>query len=498
MLQYPEQVAIESVKEVLTYKDLSHKVSSYATQLISYGLFPGDRLLVQVGKSPEAVALYLACLKLGVVYAPLNTAYSDSEVLYFISNSEPKIVVCDVNSQEMLEKVVKEIGDLSLVVLENIENSKINALPDCNIVTRKKNDVAVLIYTSGTTGRSKGAMLTHGNLTDNALLLVKLWQFSDKDTLLHSLPIFHIHGLFVALHTSLIAGAKMLWHDKFEAKHVVKKLPEATVFMGVPTYYQRMLREKTLNVDQCRNIRLFISGSAPLTVETAGAFLKLTGHRILERYGMSEAGIITSNPLDGDRLEGTVGVPLKSYKLRIVGDHDKPLKLGEIGSIQIMGPSLFHGYWRMPEKLQTDFSKDGWFKTGDLGFINPKGYLSIVGRSKDMIISGGYNVYPKEIEQLLEKFPQIEEVAVVGVPHHDFGEVAIAIIVEKQGESSNKRQILENLAKNLANYKVPKLIYEVEKLPKNAMGKVQKNLIREKLNSVPEIVAFNENKQTKD
>ena len=495
MMQYPTNMAIESENGMAaTYGELAQKVSIYAAKLLSYDLNSGDRVLVQVSKSPEALVLYLACLQIGVVYIPLNTAYSSDEVLYFIEDSEPKIFVGDTCSQEILQVLATKIDESRLVLIDDFKSGKRKTSSNCKIALKNTTDVAVLIYTSGTTGRSKGAMLTHGNLTDNALALVKLWGFSVNDVVLHSLPIFHIHGLFVALNCALIVGAKLLWQNKFEAGKVVKELPKVTVFMGVPTYYSRLLREQKLNKDRCKKMRLFISGSAPLTVEAHRAFLKRTGHIILERYGMSEAGIITSNPLDGDRLEGTVGFPLDSYDLRIVGDSDELLKSGEIGNIQIRGPSLFPGYWRMPEKTRENFTQDGWFETGDLGLIDSTGRRSIVGRSKDMIISGGYNVYPKEIEQLVEKIAQIDEVAVVGVPHHDLGEAVIAVIVTIKNQNISDTQIIEYLGNSLANYKIPKLVYKVKQLPKNAMGKIQKNRIREELKRFPEIVALREKK----
>jgi malonyl-CoA/methylmalonyl-CoA synthetase len=340
-------------------------------------------------------------------------------------------------------------------------------------------DLSAIVYTSGTTGRSKGAMITHGNMLSNAQVLKTYWGWRPGDVLIHALPIFHVHGLFVAIHGALLNGSKMLWFAKFDAKRVIERLPDATVFMGVPTLYTRMLAESRLNPVVCRNMRLFISGSAPLLPETHKEWKERTGHVILERYGMSETIMLTSNPYDGERRGGTVGFPLPGVQLRVRGDQGQELPAGEIGGIQVKGPNVFKGYWRMPEKTKEEFTSDGWFKTGDVGRVDERGYVTIVGRSKDLIISGGYNVYPAEIEGYINDMPGVAESAIVGVPHPDFGEVGVAVVIPKPGARLEPEQLIASLKSQLANFKIPKRCFVVDQLPRNTMGKVQKNLLRE-------------------
>ena len=356
-----------------------------------------------------------------------------------------------------------------------------------DVASKKADDLAAILYTSGTTGRSKGAMLTHENLLSNAQVLKTYWGWRPGDVLVHVLPIFHVHGLFVAVHGALLNGSKMIWMGRFDPKKVIEKLPQATVFMGVPTLYVRMLTEPGLTREAVRNMRLFIAGSAPLLVETFSAWQERTGHTILERYGMSETVMLTSNPYDpnqGERRGGTVGFPLPGVSLRVCDDSGQPMPRNEIGGIQVKGPNVFKGYWRMPEKTREEFTDDGYFKTGDVGKIDERGYVTIVGRSKDLIISGGYNVYPAEIEGYINELPDVAESAVVGVPHPDFGEVGVAVVVSKAGSAVQGDQILATLKAKLANFKIPKKCYVVEDLPRNTMGKVQKNLLRQQYQSL--------------
>jgi malonyl-CoA/methylmalonyl-CoA synthetase len=348
---------------------------------------------------------------------------------------------------------------------------------------RAAGDLAAILYTSGTTGRSKGAMLSHGNLLSNALTLHDYWGWQACDVLIHALPIFHVHGLFVASHGALLSGSKMIWLARFDPKVVIAHLPEATVFMGVPTLYVRLLAEPGLTREACRHMRLFISGSAPLLIETFNAFRERSGHTILERYGMSETAMLSSNPYraeDGERRGGTVGFPLPGVGLRVVDEQGRPCARGEIGVIEVTGQNVFAGYWRMPEKTKEEFTADGWFKTGDVGKIDERGSVTIVGRSKDLIISGGFNVYPAEIESTINEMPGVAESAVVGVPHPDFGEAVVAVVVAKPGAAVDGAAMTAALKTQIANFKVPKRLFVVDELPRNAMGKVQKNLLREK------------------
>ncbi|WP_372825839.1 malonyl-CoA synthase [Polaromonas sp.] len=467
-----------------SWRDLERGTAMLANLLKSLQLPEGARIAVQVEKSVEAMMLYLATLRAGYVFLPLNTAYQSVEMAYFIDNAEPSVVVCSRKNFGWVSKIAFQRGTYNVFSLDdNRVGSLLDRAAQCSdrhgVVERQTDDLAAILYTSGTTGRSKGAMLSHGNLADNARVLKDYWGWKAGDVLIHALPIFHVHGLFVALHGALINGSKMIWLSKFDPALVVNKLPEATVFMGVPTLYVRLLAEPGLNREACRNMRLFVAGSAPLLIETFKAWQERTGHTILERYGMSETAMLTSNPYDGERRGGTVGFALPGVSLRVQGDAGQPLLAGEVGGIEVKGPNVFQGYWRMPERTKEEFAPDGYFKTGDVGKIDERGYIHIVGRSKDLIISGGYNVYPAEIEGYINDMPGVVESAVIGVPHPDFGEVGVAIVIAKPGNTLDGDAILGALKSGLANYKIPKRCFVVAELPRNTMGKVQKNLLRE-------------------
>lgn len=458
-----------------------------ANFLQSLDLPAGSRIAVQVEKSVEALMLYLATLRAGYVFLPLNTAYQSAEIDYFIGNAEPAVVVCSDQNFGWVSTLAFKTGTRHVFTLNDDRTGSLleraSHASDLHAVAIKKpDDVAVIIYTSGTTGRSKGAMLTHGNMLSNALVLKDYWGWRSPeqggDVLIHALPIFHVHGLFVAIHGALINGSKMIWLGKFDPEVVLKHMPQATVFMGVPTLYVRLLAEPALTKEIARSVRLFVSGSAPLLLDTFTAWQERTGHTILERYGMSETIMLTSNPYRGERRGGTVGFPLPGVTLRVVDGQGTELASGDIGDIQVKGPNVFAGYWRMPEKTAEEFTEDGYFKTGDVGRIDADGYVTIVGRSKDLIISGGYNVYPAELESFINDLPGVAESAVVGVPHADFGEVGVAVVVPSNGVELDSVQILAALKARLANYKVPKQCHVVVELPRNAMGKVKKNLLR--------------------
>ncbi len=482
----PDRVAIETEDGVLfTYGELDRTVARTVIALFEAGLQPGDRVAAQVHKSVASLFVYLACLRAGLVYLPLNTAYQSSELDYFLRDAEPGLILVEPENADAITALSNGSVGAPVMTLGEIEQrglAKRVARASAKFDTRRCNasDLAAIIYTSGTTGRSKGAMVTHGNLVSNARALTQVWQFSSDDVLLHALPIFHVHGLFVANHCALTSGARILWNNRFNAQAVVRQLETATVFMGVPTYYTRLLAESGLSRESCKGMRMFISGSAPLLAETHSEFERRTGHRILERYGMSEAGMITSNPYHGERRAGTVGLPLPGVEVRVVDEADQALAEGQKGAIQVKGENVFSGYWRMPEKTKQEFTDDGWFRTGDIGVFDADGYLSIVGRAKDLIITGGYNVYPKEIELALDELPQVAESAVIGVPHDDFGEAVTAVVVGKPGAKADEEKIIAALKSKLAGYKVPKRVYFVDALPRNAMGKVQKNLLRER------------------
>ena len=470
-----------------SWRDLERATAMLANLLQSLGLPRGARVAVQVDKSVEAMMLYLATLRAGYVFLPLNTAYQSAEIAYFVENAEPAVVVCSPKNFGWVSKIAFSAGtqyvftldaERSGTLLERAAHCSDRHVP----AVMQPDDLAAILYTSGTTGRSKGAMLTHTNLLSNALVLKDYWCWQPGDVLIHALPIFHVHGLFVALHGALINGSKMIWLSGFDAKLVLQKLPEATVFMGVPTLYVRLLAEPGLSHDSCRNMRLFVAGSAPLLMETFTDWQRRTGHTILERYGMSETAMLTSNPCrpsDGERRGGTVGFPLPGVALRVRGDAGQDMAQGEIGGIEVKGPNVFKAYWRMPEKTKEEFTDDGWFKTGDVGLVDARGYVCIVGRSKDLIISGGYNVYPAEIEGYINDFPGVAESALIGVPHPDFGEVGVAVLIAKTGVQLSAEAVLAALKAQLANFKIPKKCFVLPELPRNTMGKVQKNLLRE-------------------
>ncbi len=469
-----------------SWRDLERATAMLANLLESLDLPAGARIAVQVEKSVEAMLLYLATLRAGFVYLPLNAAYQSAEIEYFICNAQPAVVVCSGKNFGWVSKIAFQAGVRNVFTLDDDRSGSLleraAACPDQHQVAHCGPDaLAAIVYTSGTTGRSKGAMLSHGNLLSNALVLKDYWGWRPGDVLIHALPIFHVHGLFVAIHGALLNGSKMIWLGKFDPKRVLQKMPEATLFMGVPTLYVRLLNEPGLNRETARTMRLFISGSAPLLIETFAEWQSRTGHTILERYGMSETVMLTSNPYhakDGQRRGGTVGFPLPGVSLRVRDDQGRSLPVGQIGGIEVKGPNVFKGYWCMPEKTAEEFTSDGYFKTGDVGKVDAAGYVTIVGRSKDLIISGGYNVYPAEIEGYINDFPGVAESAVIGVPHADFGEVGVALVIAKPGVRIDPAEILAGLKSTLANFKVPKQCFVVDALPRNSMGKVQKNLLR--------------------
>ena len=473
---------------VYSWQDLERATAMMANLLVSLQLPPGARVAVQVEKSVEALMLYLATLRAGYVFLPLNTAYQSAEMEYFIGNAEPAVVVCSPKNFGWVSKIAFKCGTQNVFTLgDDRTGSLLERTAHCSDqhipAMMQPDDLAAILYTSGTTGRSKGAMLSHGNMLSNALVLKDYWGWMPGDVLIHALPIFHVHGLFVALHGALINGSKMIWLAKFDPAYVVKKMPEATVFMGVPTLYVRLLQEPGLNKTAVSNMRLFVAGSAPLLIETFSQWQDKTGHTILERYGMSETAMLTSNPYHpdqgGERRGGTVGFALPGVSLRVQDDDGKSVPSGEIGGIQVKGPNIFKGYWRMPEKTKEEFTTDGFFKTGDVGKVDAQGYITIVGRSKDLIISGGYNVYPAEIEGYINELAGVAESALVGVPHPDFGEVGVAVVIAKPGAVLDAVQITATLKSKLANFKIPKQCFVVPELPRNTMGKVQKNLLRD-------------------
>ena len=469
--------------DAISYRTLDARSAKIAHALSSAGCRQGDRVAAQVEKSVTAVCVYLACLRAGFVYLPLNTGYQQRELSFFLGDAKPKIVVCPPDSITMLTAIAGA-NTRVFTLDEHGEGSLINEYKNCfeefDAVPTKETDLAAILYTSGTTGRSKGAMLSHANLSSNALTMVDAWGFSASDVLYHALPIYHVHGLFVALHCVLLSGAKTWFCAKFDAGQALQLLPRSTVMMGVPTFYTRLLATKEFDRAHCTTTRLFVSGSAPLLAETFAAFERRTGQRILERYGMTETGMLTSNPLHGERIGGTVGPPLAGVSVRVCDDQVNVLPVNEIGGIQVKGPNVFSGYWQMPDKTKEEFTDDGFFKTGDLGRMLPNGYLQIVGREKDLIISGGLNIYPKEIEELIDALPGVAESAVIGVPHQDFGEAVTAVVVLNPGARLTGNAILNALKGQLAKFKVPKYVYVVPELPRNSMGKVQKNVLRQK------------------
>jgi malonyl-CoA/methylmalonyl-CoA synthetase len=469
-----------------TYSGMLALSESYAAALAALGVKPGDRIAAQIEKSPEAIMLYLGALRAGAIFLPLNPAYTDAELTYFLADAEPKILVCDPHRYDSLAGAAAKAGAGAVETLGADGDGSLPArakawVENFEDVARAPEDLAAILYTSGTTGRSKGAMLTHNNLLSNAEALAVFWRFSPEDTLLHALPLYHTHGLFVAVNTVLLSAAKIILTQKFDPDQIIELMGRASVMMGVPTFYTRLLRHGALSRETAAHMRLFISGSAPLLEETHRAWQERTGHKILERYGMTETIMISSNPYEGERRAGTVDFPLPGVSLRIAdSESGAVLEQGETGVIEVKGPNVFVGYWRSPEKTAQEFRGDGFFITGDLGRIDSDGYLHIIGRATDLIISGGLNVYPSEVEAAIDALPGVIESAVIGLPHEDFGEAVAAIVVPAPGAALDESSVKKSLAKNLAKFKLPKRVIFVEELPRNAMGKVQKNLLRER------------------
>lgn len=471
--------------KIYSYGHMHARSGQYANALKRLGVNVGDRVAVQVDKNPEVLFLYLACLRVGAVYLPLNTDYTLREATYFLGDAAPVLAVCRPEAKTGFDEIAAKFGPCRVHTMDAQGGGSLSGLADNSetafeTVPRMADDLAAILYTSGTTGRSKGAMLTHKNLTSNAVTLTKYWRFTSQDILLHALPIYHTHGLFVATNTVLLSGSSLLFMSKFTAAEVSCLMPKATVMMGVPTHYHRLLGLVEFTADLTKNMRLFISGSAPLSPETHKEFFARTGQAILERYGMTETNMNSSNPYDGERRAGTVGFPLPDVDLRIADpETGRILSQGEIGVIEVKGPNVFKGYWGMPEKTAAEFRADGFFITGDLGAIDAQGYVSISGRGKDLIITGGLNVYPAEIEAMVDTLPDVKESAVIGVPHADFGEGVTAIVVLQSGAALDEARARKALAKDLAAFKVPKRLIVVAALPRNVMGKVQKKTLRE-------------------
>ena len=489
---FQTQFAAHADKELLrtdknesySYADIDRMCARLANLLADAGAAPGDRVSAQIRKSPQALCLYLACLRGGFVFHPLNPAFQAAELDYFLGDAEPAVVVCDPAREATIGPLAKAASVRHLFTLDgdgqgSLSERSQGSFDDFSTVPRSKDDLAALLYSSGTTGVPKGIMLTHGNLLSNTEALVASWGFTEDDRLLHALPIFHVHGLFVAIGCVLLSGASMRWLAAYDADQAIRYLSECTVMMGVPTYYTRLLAKDQFTADTCKNIRVLISGSAPLLEETFVEFEARTGHRILERYGMTETNMNTSNPLHGIRKPGTVGSPLPGIEARITSDNGDLLRMNEIGNLQVRGPNVFIGYWKMPEKTAEDFTEDGFFNTGDQARIDEDGYVSIVGRAKDMVITGGLNVYPKEVELFIDGLPGVKESAVIGVPHADFGECVVAVVVPEDSAALVEDDVVQATKENLANYKVPKRVVFVDKLPRNTMAKVQKSSLRE-------------------
>ncbi|RIK96419.1 MAG: malonyl-CoA synthase [Proteobacteria bacterium] len=484
-LREPAKTAIETAEgERISYGDLVARSGRMANLLAARGVKPGDRVAVQTEKSVENLVLYLATVRAGAVYLPLNTAYTAHEVNYFVTDAEPTLMVCDPAKAEAIRAIAAKVGaqveTLSADGGGSLSAAAADQPAEFATVTRAGDDLAAILYTSGTTGRSKGAMLTHDNLMSNTLTLTDFWRFTAKDVLIHALPIYHTHGLFVASNVTLCAGASMIFLPKFDADRIIELMPRATVLMGVPTFYTRLLASPRLTREAAAHMRLFISGSAPLLADTHREWSARTGHAVLERYGMTETGMNTSNPYDGDRVPGAVGFPLPGIAARVTDpETGKELPREEIGMIEVKGPNVFKGYWRMPEKTAAEFRPDGFFITGDLGKIDSRGYVHIVGRGKDLVITGGFNVYPKEIESEIDAMPGVVESAVIGVPHADFGEGVTAVVVAEKGAKLDEAAVIGALDGKLAKFKIPKRVFFVDELPRNTMGKVQKNILRQ-------------------
>lgn len=484
-LDDPQRLAIETQDGAhITYGDLIARAGQMANVLVARGVKPGDRVAVQVEKSVANIVLYLGTVRAGAVYLPLNTAYTLNELDYFIGDAEPSLVVCDPARAEGLApiaaKVKARVETLGPDGKGSLTEAAAKASSEFTTVSRENDDLAAILYTSGTTGRSKGAMLSHDNLASNSLSLVDYWRFTDKDVLIHALPVYHTHGLFVATNVTLFARASMIFLPKLDPDLIIKLMARATVLMGVPTFYTRLLQNPALSRETTKHMRLFISGSAPLLAETHREWSARTGHAVIERYGMTETNMNTSNPYDGERVPGAVGFPLPGIAVRVTEpETGKELPREEIGMIEVKGPNVFKGYWRMPEKTKSEFRPDGFFITGDLGKIDDKGYVHILGRGKDLVISGGFNVYPKEIESEIDAMPGVIESAVIGVPHADFGEGVTAVLVCNKGADISEAAVLKALDGRLAKFKMPKRVFVVDELPRNTMGKVQKNVLRD-------------------
>ena len=485
-----DRLAIEtSDGQRISYGDLVARAGQMANVLVDRGVKPGDRVAAQTEKSVQGLVLYLAAVRAGAVYLPLNTAYTLNELEYFITDAEPSLVVCDPFKAQGIGAIAAKVGarieTLGPDGKGSLSDAAAKAKPEFTTVTRANDDLAAILYTSGTTGRSKGAMLTHDNLASNSLSLVDYWRFTDKDVLIHALPIYHTHGLFVASNVTLFARASMIFLPKFDPELIIKLMARATVLMGVPTFYTRLLQSSSLTHESTRHMRLFISGSAPLLADTHREWAARTGHAVLERYGMTETNMNTSNPYDGDRVAGAVGLPLPGVSVRVTDpETGKELAHDTVGMIEVKGSNVFKGYWRMPEKTKAEFRDDGFFITGDLGKIDSKGYVHILGRGKDLVISGGFNVYPKEIESEIDAMPGVVESAVIGVPHADFGEGVTAVVVCDKNAKVDEASVLKALDGRLAKFKMPKRVFVVGELPRNAMGKVQKNILRDTYSNI--------------
>jgi malonyl-CoA/methylmalonyl-CoA synthetase len=484
-LDDPNRLAIETIDGGrISYGDLIARAGQVANVLVSRGVKVGDRVAAQTEKSVSGLVLYLATVRAGAIYLPLNTAYTLNELDYFITDAEPSLVVCDPSKADGIAKIAAKVGakveTLGPNGIGSLTEASDKAPKEFRTVVRGNDDLAAILYTSGTTGRSKGAMLSHDNLASNSLTLVDYWGFTDKDVLIHALPIYHTHGLFVASNVTLFARASMIFLPKFDPDLIIKLMARATVMMGVPTFYTRLLQNPALSRESTKHMRLFVSGSAPLLADTHREWAARTGHAVLERYGMTETNMNTSNPYDGDRVAGAVGLALPGVSVRVTDpDTGKVLAPDTIGMIEVKGPNVFKGYWRMPEKTKSEFRDDGFFITGDLGKIDDKNYVHILGRGKDLVISGGFNVYPKEIESEIDAMPGVIESAVIGVPHADFGEGVTAVVVCSKDSGVTEASVIKALDGQLAKFKMPKRVFIVDDLPRNTMGKVQKNILRD-------------------
>jgi malonyl-CoA/methylmalonyl-CoA synthetase len=489
-LDNPARLAIEMLDGTrISYGDLIGQAGRIANVLVASGVKPGDRVAAQTEKSVPGLVLYLATVRAGAVYLPLNTAYTLNELEYFLTDAEPSMVVCDPSKAEGIAAIATKINARVMTLgadgKGSLTETAAKAKPEFTTVARADDDLAAILYTSGTTGRSKGAMLTHDNLASNSFSLVDYWRFTDKDVLIHALPIYHTHGLFVASNVTLFARASMIFLPKFDPETIIKLMARATVMMGVPTFYTRLLQSPALNKESTAHMRLFISGSAPLLADTHREWSARTGFAILERYGMTETNMNTSNPYEGDRVPGAVGRALPGVSVRVTDpETGKEIARDTIGMIEVKGPNVFKGYWRMPEKTKAEFRDDGFFITGDLGKIDTNDYVHILGRGKDLVISGGFNVYPKEIESEIDAMPGVIESAVIGVPHADFGEGVTAVVVCTKDARIDEASVLKALDGRLAKFKMPKRVFVVDELPRNAMGKVQKNILRDTYSNI--------------